>query len=120
VTTGRKHSAAALGLALALLPAALAGCGGGGGETTPPPVTEGDAAAGAQIYKDAGCGSCHALEAAGSTGTVGPSLDETKPEFDLVVNRVEVGGGGMPSFEGQLSARQIEDVAAYVVTSTSG
>jgi mono/diheme cytochrome c family protein len=37
-----------------------------------------------------------------------------------VVNRVRSGGGGMPSFDGELSAQEIADVAAYVVQSTSG
>jgi mono/diheme cytochrome c family protein len=30
--------------------------------------------------------------------------------------KVEAGGGGMPSFRGQLTPQQIEDVAAFVST----
>jgi len=50
----------------------------GAGETTapPPPAAEGDPQAGRQIFASAGCGSCHALEAAGTSGTIGPNLDE--------------------------------------------
>jgi cytochrome c551/c552 len=35
----------------------------------------GDAEAGKTVWKDNGCGSCHTLAAAGSSGTVGPDLD---------------------------------------------
>jgi mono/diheme cytochrome c family protein len=61
-----------------------------------------------------GCGGCHTLAAAGSSGQVGPNLDDAKPSSDLVVERVTNGKGPMPSFKGELSEQQIEDVAAYV------
>ena len=80
----------------------------------------GDAAAGEAVYQSAGCGACHALKAAGSSGAVGPNLDEAKPGFDLVVERVTNGKGVMPAFGDQLDEKQIQDVAAYVVESTSG
>ena len=56
---------------------------------------------GAQVFADAGCGSCHTLQAAGSTGTLGPNLDQLKPTRDVVAAQVKSGGGGMPSFAGQ-------------------
>ena len=79
-------------------------------------TTEGvaDAAAGEQVFADAGCGSCHTLAESGSTGTVGPSLDARPVSAALVVNRVTNGSGAMPSFEDRLSDEQIRDVAAYV------
>jgi len=80
----------------------------------------GDAAAGEDVFASAGCGSCHTLEAAGSSGTIGPDLDESRPDAELVVDRVTNGAGAMPSFEDQLSEQQIQDVAAFVVQSTSG
>lgn len=89
-------------------------------ESTGPTEPAGDAAAGAAVFKSAGCVSCHTLEAAGSTGTVGPNLDEAKPDVELVVDRVTNGKGVMPSFKGQLDDKQIQDVAAYVVASTQG
>ncbi|HEY9456674.1 MAG TPA: cytochrome c [Gaiella sp.] len=93
--------------------------GGGGGETTPttpttPAEPSGDATAGKQVFETAGCASCHTLADAGATGTVGPNLDEAKPPASLVVDRVTHGKGVMPSFSGQLSEQQIQDVAAYV------
>jgi len=75
---------------------------------------EGDAAAGKTVFASAGCASCHTLSDAGSTGNVGPNLDEAKPDAELVHERVTNGAGAMPSFKGQLSEQQINDVAAYV------
>ena len=87
--------------------------GGGGG-------AEGDPAAGEEIYTSAGCGSCHVLEAAGSSGTAGPNLDEAKPSQDEAVEQIANGGGGMPAFKDQLSEKEIADVAAFVVESAGG
>ena len=81
---------------------------------------EGDPAAGEEVYASAGCGGCHTLEAADSSGNVGPNLDESKPSHELVVDRVTNGKGAMPSFKDQLSEQQIQDVAAFVVESTQG
>jgi mono/diheme cytochrome c family protein len=75
---------------------------------------QGDAAAGKEVFTSAGCVGCHTLADAGATGTVGPNLDEAKPSHDLVVERVTNGKGPMPPFKGQLSEKQIQDVAAYV------
>ena len=72
------------------------------------------------MFASAGCGGCHVLEAAGSSGSIGPNLDESQPDAALVVERVTNGMGAMPAFEGQLDEQQIQDVAAYVVASTQG
>ena len=88
-----------------------------GGTTTGGGEGEAD---GAAVFADAGCGSCHALEAAGSSGTIGPSLDESQPPRDLVIERVTNGMGAMPSFSDSLSDEQIAAVAAYVAESTGG
>jgi len=83
-----------------------------------PPAVQGDPAAGKAVFASAGCGGCHTLSAANASGTVGPNLDELKPDYDAIVHQVEVGGGPMPAFQGQLTAKQIHDVAAFVYTST--
>ncbi len=83
-------------------------------------TTAGDATAGKELFVGAGCGSCHALEAAGAGGTVGPNLDQSKLSFSEVFDWVAKGEGGMPSFKGQLTEEQIQDVAAFIVQSTSG
>jgi cbb3-type cytochrome c oxidase subunit III len=79
----------------------------GGGKAAPP---DGEA-----VFASAGCGSCHALAAAGTDGTVGPSLDESKPSEALVIDRVTNGMGAMPSFKDTLSEEEIKAVADFVV-----
>jgi cbb3-type cytochrome c oxidase subunit III len=60
------------------------------------------------------CASCHTLEDAGTTGTVGPNLDQLKPPFSIVQNQVIHGGAVMPAFKGVLTDAQIKAVAKYV------
>lgn len=67
----------------------------------------------------ANCAACHTLADAGTTGTVGPNLDQSKPSKTLVVDRVTNGKGAMPPFKDSLSPDQIEAVAEYV-SSTAG
>ena len=82
-------------------------------ETTPP--AQGDPVAGKQVFLgSAACGGCHTLADAGSSGNVGPNLDDAKPTYDKVVTQVTNGGGVMPPFKGTLTEQQIADVAAYV------
>ncbi len=121
---------------------AVAGCGGK--ETTPTPETvqgttettgttgteaktgtaggevKGDPAAGKMIFAEQGCGGCHTLSDAGTSGNVGPNLDEAKPPYSRIIDRVTNGKSPMPSFKDSLSEKQIQDVAAYVFTSTHG
>ena len=86
----------------------------------PAQYKNGDPVAGKQVFETAGCKSCHTLKDAGATGTVGPNLDQAKPPLSLVVERVTKGKGGMPPFKGQLTDKQIANVAAYVVKATGG
>jgi len=128
-------------LVVALLVTLLAlvgtGCGGDDESATdgPPSATEttetetdgeeattdddeaGDPANGEQVFAMAGCGGCHPLSAAGTNGSVGPNLDEMSPSYDKVVERVTNGQGAMPSFADDLSAQEIQDVAAFVSSS---
>ena len=76
-------------------------------------TTGGAAVSGEQVFT-ANCGSCHRLNAAGTTGSVGPDLDQLKPDAATVQAMVQSGGGGMPSFQGRLSAAEIAAVAKYV------
>lgn len=92
-------------------------------QTTPStpstPSTKGDPTAGKAIFTGAaGCSGCHTLKDAGAHGTIGPNLDQLKPPEARIVRQVENGGGPMPAFKDQLSAKQIQDVAAYVYTAT--
>ncbi|MGH2934638.1 MAG: c-type cytochrome [Gaiellaceae bacterium] len=126
------------GILIALLTAVLAGCGAEGVVSPTPehvsgklptapafPITpafklKGDATAGAKVFASAGCAGCHTLAAAHATGTVGPNLDQLKPDYRAVTAQVTNGGAQMPAFKSSLSAQQIADVSAYVVKSTGG
>jgi mono/diheme cytochrome c family protein len=79
------------------------------------PKAEAALAAGKTVFTT-NCASCHTLSEAGTTGTVGPNLDELQPEKALVETQVTNGGGVMPAFGGTLSPEEIEDVAEYVST----
>jgi mono/diheme cytochrome c family protein len=81
---------------------------------------KGDPTKGKAVFASAGCGSCHTLAAAHSTGTVGPNLDSLRPDYRAVTAQVTNGGAAMPKFGNQLSTQQIADVAAFVVKSTGG
>ena len=105
-----------LTLAIALATCILAGCSGGGEPTAAGSTATSE---GAAVFADAGCGGCHALSAARSNGTVGPSLDALKPSADRVARQVNQGGRGMPAFGGQLTNKEIDAVAAYVAESAA-
>ena len=86
------------------------GEGDGGGEG------EGDPAAGKEVFASSGCGSCHTLGDAGTTGTIGPNLDESSVDFAAAQEQITNGGGGMQAYSGTLSEEEIANVAAYVVS----
>jgi cytochrome c6 len=82
--------------------------------STTTPAQQGDPVEGKKIFLAQPCGGCHTLSDAGTTGTVGPNLDQLKPPYDRVVTQVTNGGGPMPAFKNTLTPQQIQDVAAYV------
>jgi mono/diheme cytochrome c family protein len=96
---------------------------------------EGDPAAGEQVFTSVAqppCGNCHTLAAAGTTQTLGPDLDEVLPGKDAAFIResienpdAEVAQGFpdnlMPEDYGdKLSEKQLADLVAFLVQSTSG
>ena len=75
---------------------------------------------GLEIYNNkAMCGTCHVLQAAESTGNIGPNLDNLKPSIDQIIYAVKNGIGVMQAWEGILSNAEIEAVAYYVFSSTN-
>ena len=87
---------------------------------TPAFKLKGDPTAGKALFLKSGCTGCHTLADAHATGTVGPNLDQAKPDYRLATARVTLGKNAMPSFKGQLSDQQIADVASYVVKASGG
>ena len=99
--------------------------------------TGGGGNAGAAVFAQNGCGSCHALEEASATGTTGPSLEELpeqaeragKPLEDFIRESivepdayVEDGftAGVMPKTYATLPDEQIDALVQYLVRSTEG
>lgn len=92
---------------------------------------EAGGSSGAQAFASAGCGSCHTMAAAGSTGTTGPNLDESLAPDDntagieemiLHPNEEVIEGyppNVMPQTYGEtLSAAETHELAEYLVEST--
>lgn len=98
--------------------ASVAGLGANGEpidpSNPPAPAPPDGGTDGESIFASAGCGGCHTLSAAGSSGTVGPNLDESQPSLELAIDRITNGQGGMPAFKDQLSEEQIQAVAEFV------
>lgn len=119
-------------LPVVLVVAALAGCGGGGDDNgggaqgttsgaapAQTRTTAADTLDGRTIFIRHTCDGCHTFKAADSIGNVGPNLDDLKPDFATVRRQVENGGGGMPSYRGELSAAQMDAVARFVADNVS-
>jgi mono/diheme cytochrome c family protein len=97
---------------------AASACGGSGGSSSSATTSDNgvvSAAAGKAIFTS-NCSSCHTLADAGASGSVGPNLDDLKPDDATVVHQVTNGGGVMPSFADKLSKTEILSVAKYVST----
>jgi cytochrome c oxidase subunit II len=135
----RRGAFVVLALLALLAPAALAGCGGA--ETVAPepetvagsvpeeePVTvaEGDPEAGATVFEDQNCGSCHTFGPAGTEGTLGPNLDESLQGADptaiatsIVDPNAEITEGFQPGVMPQdygekLDEQQLANLVAFL------
>lgn len=87
---------------------------------------------GAALFDANGCGGCHTLAAAGSTGTTGPDLDgalkgrdEAYIEESIVDPNAEVAQGQPPdvmpqTFGTDLTPEEIDALVQYLAESTSG
>lgn len=94
-----------------------------------PPKVEGGP--GAQVFADFGCGGCHVLAAAGSTGTTGPDLDKVLPGVSAskihedIVDPESIIAAGYPSgvmpsnFGDQMTEQQLKDLVDFLVKSTN-
>jgi sulfite dehydrogenase len=60
------------------------------------------------------CALCHTLQDAGTTGAVGPVLDELQPDAARVVAALRNGIGAMPSYKASLSEAQMQALGRYV------
>ena len=114
--TGRLRGALVAGV----LAVALTGCGGddeNGGTPTPAPGGGTAAADGEALFKQR-CGSCHTLAAAGTSGAVGPNLDDLAPDAARVQEAIRTAPGVMP--ENLASGDEAKAIADYVASSAGG
>lgn len=65
------------------------------------------------------CAVCHTLEDAGTTGTIGPNLDELQPDADRIRKTMMEGMGAMPSFADSLDESQRDAIIHYVIHATN-
>jgi len=86
--------------------AARDGGAAGGGQAAP--QLDGKA-----LFSD-NCGSCHTLSAAGTSGSVGPNLDDVGLDPATIEGTVRDGRGSMPAFGDKLSADEISAIAQFV------
>ncbi len=105
-----------LAFAGALIALVAAGCGSKGVVKPLPdtvvgtlaqatPVAKGDPAAGKTLYESNGCAGCHTFKPAGSTGKVGPDLD------NLAADAQKANQGSLE----QYTTESIKNPGAYVV-----
>lgn len=66
------------------------------------------------------CALCHTLKDAGTTGAIGPPLDELQPDADRVATALRNGIGAMPSYKATLKEDQIRALARYVSKASGG
>lgn len=100
----------------------MSGMGGGGSNTT----------AGASVFASNGCGGCHKLTAANSTGTIGPNLDtalksqnaaQIKQDIVNPNQRITKGYGANimpPNFGQALRPEEIDALVKYLQESQKG
>lgn len=91
--------------------------GGARTGTTAAPASKGP---GRQLFA-AKCGTCHTLSAAGTSGKVGPNLDDLRPDATRVLAAIRDGGtgsGAMP--KGLVTGRQAQQVADFVSGAAGG
>jgi len=104
-----------------------------GGERAAAPKVIGNPVSGKLVFTS-WCAQCHTLKAAGSDGAIGPNFDKHKPPLAeaTIVKAVTNGGSSvmtraqiarytttMIAYKGALTPTQINDVAAFVYTSTN-
>lgn len=106
--------------ALALVAGLAAGIGGIAGrahaaDAKPDAKPSDPVAAGRELFNNWSCGACHTLTDAGATGSVGPDLDNPNLTRAAIIDRINMGGGPMPAFAGQISDADMGKLADYIV-----
>ena len=94
-------------------------------------TSQGDPAAGKEVFASAGCAGCHTFKAAGSSATIGPDLDTALQGKDaafvlesIVDPNKEIASGFQPNimpttFGESLSDEQLADLVAFLTQPSS-
>jgi mono/diheme cytochrome c family protein len=111
---------AAIAFAVVLLATGDGGRGAAAANAPPSAAATGDARAGRAVFARMGCGSCHRLAAAGSSGQIGPPLDQVLPSHTAASLRAKIvdpgGGSIMPQgFGRRMSAADLRALVAFLV-----
>jgi mono/diheme cytochrome c family protein len=93
-----------------------------GGETTTQKTTSGGGGASAQgkLIFTQSCGTCHTLKDAGTSGQVGPVLDQIKPAKARVLAALKNGGLGSGTMPANLVTGKDAAAVAEYVSSVAG
>jgi cytochrome c len=119
-------AAAALALGIVALSFGIGdGSGGAGAPTTVGSQVRAsvDEAPGRGVFVRMGCGSCHTLAAAGSTGSIGPNLDERLDQHTRasLIARITAppsadGFSVMPTdFGSRMNARELDELVRFLL-----
>jgi mono/diheme cytochrome c family protein len=119
VSFARRHAVPfAAGLAAATAAFAVIALTSGGGEA----VQTGPSSEGLAVFNRMGCGGCHELAAAGSSGPIAPNLDQELPGHTRDSLRVAIltppAGGMMPEdFGERMSEDELESLIDFLLAS---
>jgi mono/diheme cytochrome c family protein len=91
----------------------------------PAAALPGDARAGRAVFARMGCGSCHRLAAAGSSGQIGPPLDQVLDRHTAASLRAKItapgGGSIMPQdFARRMSPADLRALVAFLLAARDG
>lgn len=107
---------------------------GGAGQTASAPPAEAPSAAtqanGRELFFQMGCGSCHRFRDAGSTGVIGPDLDERLAAYDANSLRATIltPPGSAPgtfsvmpdNFGARMNSEALDALVAYLLAARRG
>ena len=93
--------------------------------TTATAALPGDARAGRAVFARMGCGSCHRLAAAGSSGQIGPPLDQVLDRHTAATLRAKItdpgAGSIMPQdFAKRMSSADLRALVAFLLAARDG
>jgi mono/diheme cytochrome c family protein len=122
--------AAAAGLVAAVLAFAVITAVGGDDERGGAGQTVAVESDGRELFLQMGCGSCHRFRDTGSTGVIGPDLDERLAAYDrttlreTIVNPPGSAAGSfsvMPdNFEARMSPEALDSLVGYLLAARAG